>query len=425
MDAYKNLLTLRRGKTPGQLVIQMTDKCNARCPQCGMRVTEPFRRTRLSSDDIKRIIDSAAEKGVKVLSFTGGEPLLLFDDLIQLIHYAGRAGVEFIRTGTNGFVFANSDRPGFRSKVRRMAEALASTPLRNFWISIDSSVPSVHETMRGFPGIIAGIEKAIPIFHEAGLYPSANLGINRNISGNGDEKSALFAHPSTAGRGKDYLEAFHGEMREGFRRFYRFVIGLGFTIVNTCYPMSVDEESDGDALQSVYAATSTDRIVRFSPEEKSLLFRALMETIPEFRSQIRIFSPRASLYALHKHYAGQPTIMHPCRGGIDYFFIDSRDGNAYPCGYRGNESFGKFWDMPPDGPLPATDCFQCDWECFRDPSELFGPLLRAVNDPLGLFRMVRLDKRYFRIWLEDLRYYKDCDFFDGRRPPRPDRLRRF
>jgi hypothetical protein len=59
----------------------------------------------------------------------------------------------------------------------------------------------------------------------------------------------------------------------------------------------------------------------------------------------------------------------------------------------------------------------CDWECFRDPSELFGPLLSVFSAPLSLIRKMRSDRDYFSVWLDDLRYYRACDFFDGRRPP--------
>ncbi len=71
--------------------------------------------------------------------------------------------------------------PGGNDRIRRLVEMLADTPLRNFWISLDSADPAVHERMRGFPGVVAGIEKALPIFHQHGIYPSANLGINRNM----------------------------------------------------------------------------------------------------------------------------------------------------------------------------------------------------------------------------------------------------
>jgi MoaA/NifB/PqqE/SkfB family radical SAM enzyme len=403
---------LYRKEVPGQLIIQLTDKCNAFCPQCGMRVTERFPRSKLPTDDVKRTLDSAAEKGVKVVSFTGGEPMLLFDELIELIKYAGKAGIEYIRTGTNGFMFANGSSTPNLNKINKIAEKLSNTPLRNFWISVDSAIPAVHENIRGIPGVIRGVEEAIPIFHSHGIYPSANLGINRAINGHLTECVSCSSLNQ-----KDYCDDFYQVFRIAFKKFYQFVIDLGFTVVNCCYPMSVDQEDNKSGLKSVYAATSEENLVRFQTEEKALLFKALFDTIPEYRSKIRIFSPRTTLYALLQQYRDESKLPYPCRGGIDYFYIDSKDGNTYPCGYRGNENLGKFWDID----IPSLDrhaaCHLCEWECFRDPSELFGPLLDTLNSPLDLIKRISRDRQYFKIWAEDLKYYGACDFFDGREPP--------
>ena len=387
-----------------------------------MRVTEPFQRTTLSTDYIKQVIDEAARKGIKVLSLTGGEPLLFLEEIAMLANYAGKAGIEFIRTGTNGYLFRNHTGPGFTCKVEKLAETLANTPLRNFWISIDSAIPSVHESMRGFPGVIAGIEKALPIFHEHGIYPSANLGINRNIGGRATNSLSM----KLSGGRDSYIDDFYREFRSAFRGFYQFVLDLGFTMVNTCYPMSVDDSTNGDALSAVYAATSTDRVVSFTAAEKSALFKALFHTLPEFRPQIRIFSPRSSLYALYKSYARQSeSESYGCRGGIDFFFLDSKDGNIYPCGYRGKDNLGTIWDLDFNRHADQPDCRRCDWECFRDPSELFGPILDGIFHPGKLMNDWRRDSSRMRIWFDDLRYYRACDLFDGRVPPDYHKLRKF
>lgn len=420
MSIVNSIKSLAGRRIPGQLVIQYTDHCNALCPQCGMNIGNRFKRSRLTNDELKGLIDAAVEKSVEVISFTGGEPLLFFDDLIELMQYAGRAGMQYIRTGTNGFMFTGSEKPDFQDKINKMVEKLAATPVRNFWISIDSAVPELHEKMRGFPGVIAGIEKALPIFHEAGIYPSANLGINRNTGG--DMNEAMGGLPPG---GAGYLESFYPAFIDAFRKFYRFVIDLGFTMVNACYPMSVDAESAGENLEAVYAATSSDAVVRFSLAEKAFLFKALFNVIPEFRSKIRVFSPRSSLFSLYRQYSYQSGPAYPCRGGIDFFFVDARDGNVYPCGYRGNENMGRFQDLDLTRIKPQTPCHRCDWECFRDPSELFGPILQAMTDPLALFKRFREDGEYRRLWMEDLKYYRAAGFFNGRRPADYDRMAGF
>ncbi|HKL82421.1 MAG TPA: radical SAM protein, partial [Desulfobacter sp.] len=147
-SGLKTAALMLKGRMPGQLVIQITDRCNATCPQCGMRKTSKFDRTRLTNDQLKEIIDAAGEKGFQAISFTGGEPMLLRKDLPELIRHAGKAGIPYIRTGTNGFFFADHDKPGFKDKVKVIADELADSPLRNFWISLDSSVPHIHEQMR-------------------------------------------------------------------------------------------------------------------------------------------------------------------------------------------------------------------------------------------------------------------------------------
>jgi len=414
MITPRTLWNLGRGRVPGQLIIQMTDRCNAQCPQCGMRAQNKYDRKTLSSDDILRTIDSAVEKGFEVLSFTGGEPLLMLDELCGYIQHAGSAGIQYIRTGTNGYHFKSPESPSWESRVKRVADALAATPVRNFWISVDSADAETHERMRGFKGLMEGIERAIPIFHERGIFPSANLGLNRNVGGPKTWDLVQAQGESES----DYLARFHAAFEESMHAFYQRVIDMGFTMVNCCYPMSVDEVADPNALSAVYQATSTDRIVRFTDGERAAIFKAVFETVPKFRSKVRIFSPRTSLYTLYKHYAEGQQAPYGCRGGVDFFFVDSRDGNTYPCGYRANDNMGRFWELDTTK-ARAASCTDCDWECFRDPSELAGPVLQGLRNPLGLLGNFMQDPRYYRLWVEDLKYYRACNYFNGRSPINP------
>ncbi len=398
------LFPLLCNRVPGQLIIQYTDKCNARCPQCGMRVTEPFKRSTLHPDMVKRMIDHAAENGVNAVSFTGGEPFLFFDDVMELVRYAGEAGIKYTRTGTNGFIFMHSDKPDFYSRISRIAEGVAASGLYTFWISIDSAVPLLHERMRGLPGVIEGIEKALPIFREYGIYPSANLGINRNtggVFGGRDETSPL-----------QLYESFKG----AFEKFYSKVIDLGFTIVNACYPMSIDA-ADAGGLDAVYGATSGASLIQFNRQERAMVFKALFDTIPEYRSKIRIFSPRTSLYSLMRQYTIDESCCFSCRGGIEFFFVNASDGNTYPCGYRGADNLGKFWELDFNKLDKKAECRRCDWECFRDPSELSGPLLTLFSNPASFIGRAIKDTAYMKLWLEDLRYFAAADFFSGRTAP--------
>jgi MoaA/NifB/PqqE/SkfB family radical SAM enzyme len=382
----QQLTPLLRNRLPGQIIIQYTDMCNALCPQCSMRTTESFRRSTLGLDTAKRIIDRAASNGVTALSLTGGEPLLFLEQVAELIRYARNAGITYTRTGTNGFLFMNHDRPDYEKRVSKIAESLARS---------------------GLPGVIAGIEKALPILHEHGIYPSANLGINRNIGldagGNG---SPSIAHPL------EFYELF----KESFSRFYSFVIDMGFTIANACYPMSNDANKD-NGLTAAYAATSDARQVQFNNDEKPLLFKALFDTIPLYRSKIRIFSPRSSLYSLIRQYTVGEEYCYPCRGGTDFFFVDAKEGAAYPCGYRGDENLGKYWEINIKDMKSTASCRRCDWECFRDPSELMGPLSSLFSEPLTAVKKFIKDRDFAKLWLQDISYFRACNFFNAEKPP--------
>lgn len=397
----RSFISMLRGRAPGQLIIQYTDSCNAACPQCGMRKTESYRRSRLEEEEIRRIIDAAADQNIQALSFTGGEPFIYEAELIGLIQYASERGIPLIRTGTNGYMFTDWESPHFEYKIHRFAEKLSGTKLRNFWISIDSADARTHEQMRGLNGVIKGIEKALPIFHEHGIYPAANLGINRNTGGAGNISMRM-----------GDKDEFYLEFKRAFELFYSFVIDLGFTMTNACYPMSAGG-NEGMDLNAVYGAASDSSVITFSKEEKIQIFRALLDTIPEFRSRIRIFTPTVSLYSLIKQYEGHEEFALPCRGGIDFFFIGAKDGSTYPCGYRGNENLGKFYDLDVKGISRRPFCKECDWECFRDPSEQIGFFIETIRNHTEINR--KKDPVYKKLWKQDIRYYNQCDYFDGRK----------
>lgn len=407
----KALGRLLRGRVPAQLIVQYTDRCNALCAQCGMNARARFLRSTLHADAAVALVDAAAEKVVLALSFTGGEPLLYLGEIAELSRRARAKGIPFVRTGTNGFLFRGSERADFADRMRGLAESIAASGLNNFWISLDSADAGLHEQNRGLPGVVRGLEKALPVFREFGLYPAANLGLNRLAGGT--------APAPDAGLDPD---GFREHFRDGLRRFFSRVESLGFSTANACYPMSLPEERA--SREAVYAATSAADMIRFSKAELALLYRALSEAVAGFRHRLRIFTPRSALLALARE-AGGGAVRFPCRGGIDFFFVQAGGLTAYPCGYRGGEPLGEFPDLDLDRLPRRASCAACHWECFRDPSVLAGPVLELLANPLaGAARLMR-DRELTRLWLEDLRYYRACNGFGLRTPPDSFALARF
>ncbi len=405
---WLDLPSLLLGKTPRQLVVQITDRCNATCPQCSMRAGAGSPRSTMALDTALAVIDHAARAGVRAISFTGGEPLLDVDLVTHLAGFAHLRGIRYTRTGTNGYLFAGPDPGRVPARAGRLADKLSRAGLRNLWISLDSADPTVHEALRGLPGVVAGIERALPVFHEAGLYPAVNLGLTRALGG--PTLPSWEAGP----------EDFEREARAGLRRFFSRAVELGFTMANVCYPISVEPAVDG--LDAVYGATSDSSLVRFSRPEKRALFEALGDVLPEFRRQLRIFTPLSSVDALAAQYAdGSPgPAGHACRGGVDYLFVNTR-GHAFPCGYRGAEDLGPFAALDFDRLERVPWCRACDWECFRDPSELLGPAAGPRRFAATLARSPLGRDRRLNLWWDDVRYCGAAGMFDGRRPPRSSR----
>ncbi|MCL1852143.1 MAG: radical SAM protein [Peptococcaceae bacterium] len=402
------------GAIPGQLVIQITNHCNGACPQCGMRKTAAGARHILPPEKIKHTVKQCAEHGFEAVSFTGGEPFLNMNRLFDLLDDAGQKGIPYLRTGTNGYMLADAD----AAQLNDLAARLAGTKIRNFWISLDSADTITHETMRGLPGVTAGIRKALPVFHAHGVYPAANLGINRNIRGEPiprltesqpDEPQTGEPQAGRTTEANEFLTAF----KDGFTAFFNKAIDLGFTMANVCYPMSCDDKTFDDPA---YGAISDDYCVSFSPRERRLVFRALLETIPAFRNKIRIFSPLSVLYALSEE---DDALMFPCLGGIRYFYMDSRDGRIYPCGYLGDRDLGDDLDeVVKQDNRGKPHCQKCHWECFRDPSQLFGLARYIVRHPLGALVQKKPHPHLLKLWFGDLRYYMKHDFFSGRTVPK-------
>ena len=87
---------------PLEVMIEVEPRCNYDCPFCYNR-NSFARKNRdinaLSADYVKKIIDKAAEIGVGIIRFTGGEPLLR-PDIFALMEYAKDKKLE-VRLNTN------------------------------------------------------------------------------------------------------------------------------------------------------------------------------------------------------------------------------------------------------------------------------------------------------------------------------------
>jgi len=92
------------------LSLMVTYQCNIECKHCGPYCS-PRDRDWMSLDEIKDLIAQAAELGAFNVVFTGGEPTLLKDDLLEILRYTRDvAKIASTRMVTNGKWAVSYDR---------------------------------------------------------------------------------------------------------------------------------------------------------------------------------------------------------------------------------------------------------------------------------------------------------------------------
>jgi len=87
---------------PWEVMIEVTSHCNFKCKFCFNQISfaqEGRKIKPFTTNYIKKIVDGLARAKIKIVRFTGGEPLLR-KDIFQLLRYAKNKGLE-VRLNTN------------------------------------------------------------------------------------------------------------------------------------------------------------------------------------------------------------------------------------------------------------------------------------------------------------------------------------
>lgn len=167
------------GRAITYLRISLTDRCNLRCvycmPQDGLQWQA--RADQLSVDEIARVVETAAQGGVKRVRLTGGEPLV-HPKIVEIVRrIASIKGIEEVSLTTNGML------------LEKVAQPLADVGLTRVNISLDSlDADKFKRITRG--GDLNRVWRGITAAEQAHLSPlKLNTVIVRGL--NADELPAL------------------------------------------------------------------------------------------------------------------------------------------------------------------------------------------------------------------------------------------
>ncbi|UCF31444.1 MAG: GeoRSP system radical SAM/SPASM protein [bacterium] len=149
--------------------------CNFSCSHCYSR---DLGDGGLPREEIFRIADLLAAKGVMFVNFGGGEPLV-YGNLFDVAAYASGAGLK-VTMNSNGFLLE-----------RRAAAEIARAGFHSVGISIDSPVREVHDRFRNMPGSFDRALAALDHLREAGVPSTVSCVVNRLNVNNWDGMIAL------------------------------------------------------------------------------------------------------------------------------------------------------------------------------------------------------------------------------------------
>jgi radical SAM protein with 4Fe4S-binding SPASM domain len=145
-------------------VWEVTNACNLRCKQCHACSGKPV-PGELDTEEGKRLLESIANIGeFRMLALGGGEPLIR-PDIVELIAYARKLGLE-ISIATNGTLLT--------TELAREFKRLGVT---NIAVGLNANDREIHEQITNVPGSFAKSKNAVYATLEAGM----NLQINTTV----------------------------------------------------------------------------------------------------------------------------------------------------------------------------------------------------------------------------------------------------
>jgi len=417
--ACRAIQRLVMGHVPGLVVIRLPDYTLPPRRNHGTETCEMDECEQRKFLKIKRIIDAASKQGVMTISFFGGELLNSLTLIQKAASYAVKAGIPFIQIDTTG----RSLLPPYTSNyddLTVVAERLAISEIRNIWFTLYGDVKSAGNSQWNDSPMRKTMERFIPLLHSYGIYPSVRLRLTTNISSGYETKSCFSLIPLSRER---YLEILQYDYRVGISNLLRHISDLGFTTMGYAYPIST---FPADSENGHSGDLDLDFSYGLQRDQKRIIVQTLIQIVQELRWKIRTTTPLSSLFLLDRQLENTDRRVSTCRGGIDYFYVDSRNGRTHPCPQRSNENLGIYWHHNHGNSASIKkECSYCDWAQFTNPSALFHPLIELCSNPLQMYPSVKSDIEFYRLWFEDIRYFNVCDWFNGRKPPDMTRLARY
>ncbi|MBU2037026.1 radical SAM protein [Patescibacteria group bacterium] len=140
---------------PEEIMIEVTPRCNFNCNFCFNKISFAKKGRKIeefSTEYVKKIINGIIKSRIKIIRFTGGEPLLR-KDIFELLKYAKDRGLE-TRLNTNGSLIDLKTAKKFKGIVD------------NVLIPIESWTDAKESEVSGFRNALKKKIKAVKLLKE-------------------------------------------------------------------------------------------------------------------------------------------------------------------------------------------------------------------------------------------------------------------
>ena len=309
-SATWDMLRLIRRGGPALCNVAVTNSCNATCDFCNFANGKVERKDLrwIDPDQFEAALQILRDRGVRYVSFFGGEPLLhpRLSDMIAMSVAKGM-GPALI---TNGWLLD--------SKL----DQLAAAELKTVYVSIDAASMSDHEMNRGLKGLGERIRKATSRMPKLGMTALAQVTMSKLI--------------------------------EDYRALVPLLQQLGFEAVAFSYPQRTRLGS------SSLAWSAESNLLKFTDSELVQAF----EAVDDLRNAFPVNNPRASIADMKRHLLGEAEHF-VCYGGYKSFYMDW-NFDIWRCD-AWRERMCSVWEFA-NTPLVRDGCTACIADCYRDSS---------------------------------------------------------
>lgn len=301
----------RRSLVPALCDVSVTNACNATCDFCSYAYNKQIIKDKrwLDAAEFARALPILHRRGIRYLTFQGGEPLL-HPNIHTLVADTRAVGMK-PAVITNGWL------------LPQKIEGLVSAGLGTLMVSIDSHSLAEHERNRGLPGVGERIRHGLSVARRNGIPTMASVTVSRLVK----------------------FEALPDLLND-----------LGFDAVGFSCPRRAPLGSSS----MVYNPDSA--LLNFQTQE---LIGAL-DAIKLLRKRFRVRNATAMLEDIQRHVRGEEQ-KFACVGGYKYFYLDW-NLNIWRC-EAWSKPLGSVFDLD-DIPDCRDRCTACMISCYRNVSVL-------------------------------------------------------